>query len=103
MRRIIAGRDAVDELVEAAVANWDGECLSNARDNKEREIVAAGILTAMKRTHQMLGKSGEEYGFVWIILLQALASAVLQILIKWWLESAENRMNIAAMQRELVG
>ena len=103
VRRIIAGRKTINELVEAAIANWDHECLSSAKDNKERDIVAAAIVQSMKRTHQMLGESGEEYGFVWIILLQALASAIVQILIKWWMESATNRVMLVAMQRELVG
>ena len=103
VRRIIAGRSAVNELIEAAIANWDHECLASAKDSKEREIVANGIVIAMKRTHQLLGKSEDEYGFIWIILLQALASAVVQILIKWWMESASNKVLLAAMQRELVG
>ena len=103
VRRIIAGRNTVNELIEAAIANWDHECLSSAKDSKEREIVANGIVLAMKRTHQMLGESGEEYGFVWIILLQALASAVVQILIKWWMESASNKVLLVAMKRELAG
>lgn len=105
IRKVIAGRSRVNELVEIAVANWDHEALKNAKDKKELAIVAEGMVVGIKRTDQMLGNydSSQEYGFVWAILLQALVGAIVQILIKWWLESSQNRVILWSAKKELVG
>lgn len=105
VHKLIAGRGRVNELVEIAVANWDHEALKNAKDKKELAIVAEGMVIGIKRTDQMLGNydSRQEYGFIWAILLQALVGAIVQILIKWWLESSQNRVVLWAAKQELVG
>lgn len=103
VRKFIAGRDRVNELVEASLANWDHEALTNAHNEKERSIVAEGMVIGVKRTDQMLGNHEQEYGFLWAILLQALVGAIVQILIKWWLESSKNRVILWAAKKELVG
>jgi hypothetical protein len=105
VRKFIAGRDRVDELVEASIANWDSAAVDSVANMKELEVVIQGMVLGVKRTHEMLGRQSgkEEYGFIWIILLQALASAVVQILIKWWFESAENKKLMSSIQKELVG
>lgn len=106
VRKFIAGRDRVDELIEIAVANWDDEAVRSAKDKKELGIVAGGMVIGIKRTDQMLGDhsySEQEYGFIWAILLQALVGAIVQILIKWWLESTENRILLESAKREIVG
>jgi hypothetical protein len=105
IRRLLAGKKTVMELAEIAVANWDEMAVSSAKDAKDMEIVAHGMMIGIKRTHQMLGdyELDEEYGFVWVILLQALASAIVQILIRWWQESRENRLAILLAKKELVG
>jgi hypothetical protein len=105
IRRLLAGKKTVMELIEIAVANWDEVAVSSARDAKEMEIVSQGMMIGIKRTHQMLGdyELDEEYGFIWVILLQALASAIVQILIRWWQESRENRLAILLAKKELVG
>lgn len=104
VRRLVAGRKRIDELVEAAVANWDSQAVANAKDHTQLAVVAESMIVGVKRTHQMLGDHQiEEYGFIWAILLQALASAVIQILIKWWLESRENRLLMLCAQKEVTG
>jgi hypothetical protein len=105
VRKLIAGRDRVNELVEIAVANWDHEALKSARNKTELGIVAEGMAIGIKRTDQMLGNydSRQDYGFIWAILLQALVGAIVQILIKWWLESSQNRVILWSAKKELVG
>lgn len=105
VRKFFAGKKNVDSLVEIAVSEWNSEFISHAKTEHEREVVAQGMLIGVKRMHQMLGdyRSEEEYGFVWIILFQALASAIVQILIKWWFESQQNKQAMEEMKRGLVG
>lgn len=100
--RFIAGRKTLDELVQLAVENWEPEYLNHCTDDIQRSAVASSIVRSIKRGHQVMsGQDPQEYGFVWMFLLQMLASAVVQILIKWWLERASNRVWLVTMQAEL--
>jgi hypothetical protein len=104
VRKFLVGRSRVDQLVEAAVSNWDQEAIKNCKNQEQLDIVAEGMAIGIKRTDQMLGSHNtEEYGFVWAILLQALVAAIVQIMLKWWLESAQSRLIIWAARRELIG
>jgi len=105
VRKFLVGRERVSELVEIAVANWDHDAMKNAKGKKELEVVAQGMALGIKRTDEMLGGHGyeKEYGVLWAILLQALVGAIVQILIKWWLESAKNKVTLWALKKDLVG
>jgi hypothetical protein len=104
VRRLLVGRKRIDELTEAAIANWDSQAIENVSSDRELDIVCEGMVIGVKRTHQMLGDHDfEEYGFLWAILLQALASAVVQILVRWWLESRANRAFLETARREVTG
>jgi hypothetical protein len=41
-----------------------------------------------------------QYGMIWTLLLTALASAVFQVLLKWWLERRSNRVLMLVMRQE---
>ena len=102
LRKFLLGRSGVDDLVTLAVENWQGEYMNAAQTDADRDIVMHGTLVAMKRMHQLhSGKDTQEYGFVWAILLQALAYAVLQIIVKWWLERRTHRVLLAVWQAEM--
>jgi hypothetical protein len=104
VRRLVAGRKRSNDLVEATVANWDSQAIANAKDPEQLDVVIKGISAGVKRTHQMLGDCElEEYGFIWAILLQALVGAIVQIIIKWWMESSENKLKMWALKKELCG
>lgn len=105
IRKYMVKRETINDLVEIAAANWNHEYLTNATEEKERKIVVDAMIADIKRTHQMLGQydSAQEYGFIWAILLQALVGAIVQIMLKWWLESAKNRILLWAVKKELAG
>ena len=51
----------------------------------------------------MLFRSGygeREYGMIWTLLLSAVASAVIQVVLKWWLERRSNRVMLMIWQQE---
>lgn len=101
MRKYMAGRRVVDDLVALAVENWEGEYLGHAASEEGREVVAMSIAARVKRGHQLLsGKEPQEYGMMWMLLLGALVNAVVQILVKWWLERQSHRVMLAGWQRE---
>lgn len=106
IRKYMVGRQEIYDLVEVTAANWSSEYLLNARNENEMAVVIDGMLADIKRSHQMLGQyddSQQEYGFLWAILLQALVGAIVQIILKWWLESRENRDTMTGIKAGLVG
>ena len=100
--KYMVGRQTADDLVQLAVENWEAEYLNHARDDEGRQAVCLSMLASVKRGHQLAsGKEAQEYGLIWTFLLQMLASAVIQILLRWWQERASNRVWLVTMKAEL--
>jgi hypothetical protein len=100
-RKWLLGRAEVDLLTQLTVENWQSDYYQAADSDAERAIVAEGTLVAVKRMHQAVGGYGErEYGMIWALLLSAVASAVIQVILKWWLERRSNRVMLMIWQQE---
>ena len=100
-RKWLVGREQVDLLTQLAVENWQTEYYNAADSDAERAIVADGTLIAVKRMHQAVGGYGDrEYGMIWTLLLSAVASAIIQVVLKWWLERRSNRVMMLIWQQE---
>ena len=100
-RKWLVGREQVDLLTQLTIENWQSDYYQAADSDQERQIVADGTLIAVKRMHQAVGGYGErEYGIVWALLLSAVASAVIQAVLKWWLERRSNRVMLMIWQQE---
>jgi hypothetical protein len=102
IRKRMVGRDTVNDFVALAVENWAGEYLGACQDNQQRDVYVHALLNHLKRGHQLAtGREPAEYGFIWAFLLQAVAVAVVQWLVKWWLDRRANRALMAVWQHEL--
>ena len=102
IRRRIAGRDAVNDFVWLAVQNWEPEYLSACMENNQQRVYADVLLKHIKSAHQATSEyDAHEYGFIWAFLLQAVAVAVIQWLVQWWLEGNAHRGLMAGWKREL--
>lgn len=102
VRKRLVGRETVNELVTIAVYNWEGDYLAACADNAQRQVYVSALLQAVKRAHQPVsGYETQEYGFIWMFLLSAVASAVIQYLVKWWLDRNLNRECMAQWKREM--
>ncbi len=101
VRKFLVGRATCDDFVQLAVENWAGEFLKYAQEQRERNIVAGVIVADIKRAHQVMsGREAAEYGMVWALVLQAVASAAVQLILKWWLERRANRVLLAVWKQE---
>ena len=101
-RKYLAGRQAVDDFVQLAVENYADEFLRHCRNDEERTIVAGVIVNNVRRAYEVAsGKPTQEYGIWWAFVLQALASAVVQLIIKWWLERRTHRVFLACIKADL--
>lgn len=100
-RKWLVGRAQVDLLTQLAVENWDSEFYTAADSDVERQIVADGTLNSVRRMYQAVGGYGErEYGMLWMFLLSGVASAVIQVILRWWLERRSNRVMLLVWQQE---
>ncbi len=100
-RKWLVGREQVDLLTQLTIENWQSEYYKAAQSDAELRVVADGTLVAVKRMHQAVGGYGErEYGMIWAFLLSAVASAVIQAVLKWWLERRSNRVSMLVWQQE---
>jgi hypothetical protein len=102
IRKRMVGRDTVNDFVTLAVENWAGEYLGACQDNDQRQVYVHALLNHIKRGHQLsTGREPAEYGFIWAFLLQAVAAAVIQWLVTWWLDRRANRALMTVWQHEL--
>jgi hypothetical protein len=102
VRKRIAGRDTINDLVQLAVESWPVEYMNAATSDNERQIVSKEVERSVKRLHHACTNvDGVSYGIVWNLLLQALVTGIVQWLLKWWLERRANRVVLMAMQYEL--
>lgn len=103
LRKLLIGREAVDDLVELAVHNWESEPLTYCTTDEQRKVIAGNIVNSVRRGYQAIsGKDVEEYSiFFWPILLQAIASLVVQLILHWWMESRMNRIRVKVWQEEM--
>lgn len=104
IRKRVAGRAVVSDLVAVCVMHWEPEYLAACQDNDQRRVYERALLEAVRRAYQPIsGHEPQEYGFIWIFLLSAVASALIQWLVKRWLDNHFNREQMAKWKRELVG
>ena len=102
MRKYMVGRKLVNELTLLAIENWESEYLGHAASEEGRDIVAMSIAGRVKRAHQwQSGKEPQEYGMLWMLVLGAVVSAVVQILVRWWMERQVHRVLMAGWQQEM--
>lgn len=102
VRKHLAGRRTVEDLVELAVYSWQGRLLTGCTDDAQRQEVCAEILRSVKRGYQVVsGREVQEYGIFWTLVLQGLASLVVQLILRWWLDARMNRVRIEVWKTEL--
>jgi hypothetical protein len=102
MRKRLVGRDVVGDFVQLAVENWEPDYLAACWDNDQRKVYASTLMGHMKRCHQATSPyDAQQYGFIWAFVLQAVAAAVIQWLVTWWLERNANRVLMAGWKQEL--
>lgn len=98
IRKRLAGRDAVRRVVVDAIQEWSADYLAACQDNDQRNVYAADLTKRLERRYT----GQQEYGFaIMTIVLVAVISAVVQWLVKWWLDRNFNRELMAQWQREM--
>lgn len=96
VRKRIAGKDAVRAMLENAIREWDTEAITACQGPADLDAYGVALVDRVKARRQ------QEYGFALMsILLTAVLIAVVQWLVKWWLDRNFNRFMVVAWQREM--
>lgn len=102
-RKYIMGRRRIDRLVERAIRRWPQElpsgCWKTTQHGGLELIDRSGIDSMTQAMAQEIGQ--EEFGSIMVMLFISLASALVQVLLEWWLSSEEQRTAFQAWKQEL--
>lgn len=97
VRSRVLGREGVDGLVEDTVAEWPiSPLMERTHDTPVEHKVLDGVALRVRRRR-------ERYGFIWSLLLASALSAVIRIVLEWWLSRPANRVKLAGWQCAMRG
>jgi len=94
VRKHAAGRRIVSRIVADAVRDWPSAAMARSDHG---EVQAFGSIYAKSLARR--GNYG--MGIILTLVLSALVSEVVKVLIRWWLESRENRESMSTMMEQL--
>jgi hypothetical protein len=103
VRSRLLGREKVDALVLATIAEWPTDWL--LRCERESQDYGKPLEDTAQRVSFALSgfAKDERYGFIWAFLLSAVLSAVVKEVLEWWLSRWANRAKMAVWQCEMRG
>jgi len=92
VRKHAAGRRVVSRIVADAVRDWPSAAMARS-DHGEVQAFGSIYAKSLARRQQQYGM-----GIILTLVLSALISEVVKTLIRWWLESRDNRAAMQAMR-----
>lgn len=90
--KYLLGRRRVAELVERAVADWPMAQLAGCNGNEEQLLMGDAYAQRLAR---------KEFGSVMVLLFIGLVTALVQVLLEWWLLKNTYRGEFALWKSEL--
>ena len=90
--KYIVGRKRIARLVERAVREWPMPSLSNCETADEQQMIGKAYAYKIAQ---------EEFGSIMIMLFTGLTSALVQVLLEWWLAKNTYRIEFALWKSEL--
>lgn len=90
--KVLLGRARVRRLVEAAVRDWPMYQLGQCQSTDDREQLVTAYAKKLAR---------DQYGSLMAILMIGLVTAVVRVLLEWWLLSSSNRVKLTRWSTEL--
>lgn len=104
LRARLAGKERLNDLVLIAITEWpiDG-LLSAGRGTALEEKLLDQITKNVSLTYESVHGSEQRYGFFWTFILSSVVSAIVQVILQWWLGRPANRVKLAAWQYSTKG
>lgn len=104
LRARLAGKERLNDIVLMAVTEWpvDG-LMASGRGTALEEKLLDQITKSVSRTYESVHGSEKRYGFFWAFILSSVVSAIVQVMLQWWLSRPANRVKLAAWQYGMKG
>lgn len=100
LRARLVGRERLDDMVRIAVTEWPADALlACRRGSGEEERMLDGTASSVARVYEAVRGSEERYGFLWAFVLSSVVSAIVQLILQWWLERPANRVKMVAWKK----
>lgn len=100
VKKRLAGRVRVNECVRLMILSASSDRLDACQGQADLDDYSRELVEVVRYGCQPDSKGGE-YGFIWVFILQSVAAALVQYLIKWWLDRRLNREMLATWQQGL--
>lgn len=102
LRARLVGRERLCDVVMMAITEWPiDDLLACGRGSAEEEKCLDRIRSSVGRTYEAVHGHEKNYGFIWSFVLSAAVSAIIQVILKWWLDKRANRMRMAIWQHSM--
>jgi hypothetical protein len=88
----LLGRARVRRLTEAAVRDWPMYQLGQCQSDEQQEQLVKDYARKLAR---------QEYGSIMVILMIGLVTALVRVILEWWLLSSSDRVKITRWSTEL--
>jgi hypothetical protein len=104
LRAKLVGKERICDMVLMAVTEWPIQPLMDCeRSSAVEEKILEAIAANVGRTYETVRGSEKRYGFFWAFVLSSVVSAVVQLVLEWWLSRSANRIKMAAWQYGMKG
>lgn len=90
--KFLLGKDRINKIIDRAIANWPAPVFSNAENTEEQNLFADAFAHRIAR---------QEFGSVMVILFIGLVTALVQVLLEWWLLKPAYRAEFSYWRQEL--
>lgn len=104
LRARLVGKERLDDLTLIAITEWPIQPLMDAqRGSGAEEKILDSVSQGVARTYEAVHGAEKRYGFFWAFVLSGVVSAIVQVMLQWWLSRASNRVKMAAWQYGMKG
>ncbi len=102
VRKHMAGKEAVFDVVAIIVQEWPDIVLAEAKSGGPAELIAMKELAKTVKRHMALVYGDKDFGTVWLIALQILLPLIVDLTLKWWRRRKEHRGRLRMWRRKWV-
>jgi len=106
LRARLLGNGRVEAIVMRAIAEWPiDDLLECERGSREEDYALSRMAAIVTTGYSAAHKDDKQYGtgILLAFVLSSVISAIVQVILKWWLEKRSRRMKMAVWQYSMKG
>lgn len=102
VRRIVVGRERIDDIITMAIENAPLEYIHLVREpGEEQDVLLKSWESDVKRTYCLVCGDEVTFGPLFWILIGPIVQMLLKKLLEWWFESHSHRVLMAGWKQEM--